>query len=76
MTYVYIYFLRNFALLTFAAGTRRRLAAFISAQAAQQAAQLMKAVDVQPSAMQQVEAFPLDLKAGHMNLTFDGAVMG
>jgi hypothetical protein len=66
--------LRNFALLTFAAGMRSRVAAIISTQAAQRAAQLL-AVVVRPSAMQQVEAFLLDLKAGRNN-RFDGAGWG
>jgi hypothetical protein len=56
-------------------GTRRSLAAFISVQAARQAAQL-HAVHVQPSAKQQVEAFFLDLKAGHGSLIFDGKAIG
>ena len=46
----------------------------MSAQAAQRAAQLLAAV-VQPSAMQQVEAFLLDLKAGR-NDSCDGADWG
>ena len=67
--------LRNFAFLTFAADTRLRLAAILSAQAAQRAAQLVFAV-VQPSAKQQVEAFLLDMKAVPGSFIFDGASFG
>ena len=61
-------------MLTFAAGETIRVAAMISAQEAQRAAQLQAAV-VRPSAMQQVEALLLDLKAGR-NGSFDGAAWG
>ena len=46
----------------------------ISAQKAQRAAQLLAAF-FRPSAMQQVKAFLLDLKAGR-NDRFDGAAWG
>jgi hypothetical protein len=43
---LYFLLLRNFALLTFAAGTKNRVAAIISAQAARHAAQLLAALRV------------------------------